>query len=523
MAKVLWALKAKNRLYNALARQFCRVACPPQGGAAAEPHTALETLLQTPTEVLAGMFSGAETIVVQDHLKGFRAREDLYVLLVEGFWGTDGSRSSDDSHLGPGESGTYIVKIGPEEKVRLELENWKLCRPLGMRHDPVFLPVQEGCVREGMMSIVYGDAHQLIGVRHLVTLEEAVLRSVRLGVPSVQSVAVVLVELLERLGHMMYGRSFVDDPAQHENYRFYLPHLDESLALWEQETRLTMVRRAASMAEVGPELFIDPVDYFARYLKEYVPWAHSPAENSPGRARPCPGAFCWSRSGAGPKASQNDKPGPAELIPRMLRGASHGDLHGRNVLVGIVRERALWPALFDYEDMDFCNLIAWDFAKLETELKTRAYVEIFAGAREPTAAEHDEPFEGCATEKYENQAFLTSVQQSELRLNEMTEMCYRLGRWPPVTRKANALDRLHSILLELRRMAQVHLGIDRGRPNEWLEEYYFVLACYGVSTSRFPNLTLRQWLAAYLSAGVAVARLAWPRLQYRKDRERLGL
>ena len=53
----------------------------------------------------------------------------------------------------------------------------------------------------------------------------------------------------------------------------------------------------------------------------------------------------------------------------MLRGCAHGDLHGRNILVGIVRDQAMWPTVFDYEDMGPCNLIGWDFVKLETELK----------------------------------------------------------------------------------------------------------------------------------------------------------
>ncbi len=515
MAKVFWTVRAKNRLCNALSRRFCQAVCRPSDQVAIEPESALVMLLQAPTDILARTFPKAETILVQDHLAGFRRSEDRYVLLVEVFTGE--------------ESSTYIVKIGPLEKIKPELNNWKLCRPLGMHHDPVFLPVSEGCLANGpvapgqppLMSLVYGDAHQLIGVRHIATLEEAVLRSVRFGVPTVQSVAVVLTELLERLGHMMYGRSFVEDPADRKDYKFYIPHLTGSLENWEKESRLTMVRRAASLAEQGAELFIDPVDYF-RYVGKIVGWAPSSEERGQ-QARPCPGAFCWAQDSVDTPVAAAPGLSPARLVPRMLRGASHGDLHGRNVLVGIVRERALWPALFDYEDMDFCNLVAWDFAKLETELKIRAYVEIFAGAREPTTAEHEDSPEDAATEKYENMAFLTAVQRSEVRLNEMTEVCYRLGRWPPITRKTAPLDRLHSILLELRRMAQVHLGIDRGRPNEWLEEYYFALACYGVSTSRFPNLTPRQWLAAYLSAGVAAARLSWPREQYRQDWKRLGL
>jgi hypothetical protein len=32
-------------------------------------------------------------------------------------------------------------------------------------------------------------------------------------------------------------------------------------------------------------------------------------------------------------------------------------------------------------------------------------------------------------------------------------------------------------------MASQHLGANHGRPNDWLEEYDFLLACYGAITS----------------------------------------
>ena len=54
-------------------------------------------------------------------------------------------------------------------------------------------------------------------------------------------------------------------------------------------------------------------------------------------------------------------------------------------------------------------------------------------------------------------------------------------------------------------------GGNLGRPNDWLEEYYFLLACYGVYTGRFENLQPRERVAALLSSGVAAARLSWPR------------
>ena len=55
----------------------------------------------------------------------------------------------------------------------------------------------------------------------------------------------------------------------------------------------------------------------------------------------------------------------------MLRGCAHGDLHGRNVLVAQIRGKVLWPTLYDYEDMGPCNLLGWDFVKLETDASGR--------------------------------------------------------------------------------------------------------------------------------------------------------
>ena len=60
-------------------------------------------------------------------------------------------------------------------------------------------------------------------------------------------------------------------------------------------------------------------------------------------------------------------------------------------------------------------------------------------------------------------------------------------------------------------MAAQHLGASHGRPNDWLEEYYFLLACYGAFTGRFENLQHRERMGALISAGVAASRLSWPR------------
>src|SRR5205823_1120643 len=146
------------------------------------------------------------------------------------------------------------------------------------------------------------------------------------------------------------------------------------------------------------------------------------------------------------------RPTTPDLIPRMLRGCAHGDLHGRNILVGIVRDQALWPVVFDYEDMGPCNLLGWDFVKLETEPKVRAYPAVFPGG----------------TSRW----FLQSVQQFEVELNEQTERSHLSRSWPEVGGPATPRKRLRAILLMIRRMAAQHLGVNHGRPNDWLEEYY---------------------------------------------------
>jgi hypothetical protein len=45
--------------------------------------------------------------------------------------------------------------------------------------------------------------------------------------------------------------------------------------------------------------------------------------------------------------------------------------------VGIQREEAEYPALFDYGEMSDRNVTVWDFVKLETELKVRLLLPLF--------------------------------------------------------------------------------------------------------------------------------------------------
>src|SRR5262249_10994453 len=143
-----------------------------------------------------------------------------------------------------------------------------------------------------------------------------------------------------------------------------------------------------------------------------------------------------------------------------------------------------------YEHMSDRNLVGWDFVKLETELKVRAYDRLFS--RNETE-------------------FVQKVHEFELHLAQQTEKHHQDGDWPAGGDPTTPRERLLAVLLQVRHLASLHLGHNRGRSKRWLEEYYFLLTCYGVVTGRFENLLRRELLGGLLSAGVAAARLSWPR------------
>src|SRR5262249_14449306 len=196
------------------------------------------------------------------------------------------------------------------------------------------------------------------------TLESAALQSVCFGVPTVPSVREVLVQLYERLGHLLYSVSQEEDPRR-GGFTLNVPRLEDGLKLWDEQPHLRALRTdldglvqrldRAGGGRPAPG-YLCPVDYL-RYVLGVV------SGGVPGRGRAADPHY--------------PAPTPGDVVPGMLRGYAHGDLHGRNVLVGVVRERVLWPTVFDYEHMGPGNLVGWDFVKLETELKVRAYDALF--------------------------------------------------------------------------------------------------------------------------------------------------
>jgi hypothetical protein len=431
-------------------------------------------------EVLGGCFPGC-TVIVQDEMFGYRHYPGQHVFLVEVCGSPDDSRA-----------GSYVVKIGTSSDLGREYWGWRSCWPAALRQDLVFLPVRAFPEDEPdrPRALVYGDAHQLIGVPQTCTLEQAMLNAVLHGRPTVASIREVLVQLYERAGHLFYQVGREDDPTR-PGYSLEVPGwsspgrtndaLNRALEEWEKTPRLTQVRLEVDNLiqrfdrPAGDGLPTRRYLGAAAYIRQVLELLEA-TKADPGQALD---------DGSGLPGVRR-----LDVVPGMLRGPAHGDLHGRNVLVGEVRDRVLWLAVFDYEHTSDGNLVGWDFVKLETELKARAYDQMFLR---------------------QDYRFVHQIHDFELRLAEQTERHHHRGGWEAEGGTDTPAGRLEAILLQVRHLAALHLGHNRGRANRWLEEYYFLLACYGVVTGNFENLTTREVLGSLLSSGVAASRLAWPR------------
>ena len=434
-ARVVWTHRAERRIQTHLIRA--------DGG-----HAGLTGLVADVSERLAGAFPRADAVVVLDLYLGFRVRPGEYILLID-------VRDREAP-------GTCIVKLADDARLAQEMDAWLACQPRGFRGNGVFMalhPHYRADYPHRFAALVYQDAGPHIGADEVVWLEAATLRAVRFDSPDTRTVIGAVRTLFTQLGHVLYQNSRVElpagghialNPARDGGHRRH--RLADALHAWTAPAAADVRRQVVAAFPAEGEGFIDPIDYF-RYLEDEL------AAGVP----------------------------PASVLPRVVRGPAHGDLHGRNVLVGIEQNAVGPPALYDYEHLSCDNLVGWDFVKLETELKIRALEAIY-------------PPGGLA-------AFAEWVGAFELRLARRTRACHdQHEEWPD---RADAtarpgepekLARLEAVVLGVRREAAIHLGL---RNREWLHEYYFLLGCYALYTGHFENQSDRQRAAALVSGGVA--------------------
>lgn len=556
--EVFWLLRAQRKQRASLAEELCR----------AGSDDCLGRRFGCINELLKRTFPKARAVVVRDRLSGYRSKPCLSILLVEAISPPDGNRPGTSAI---GDSEVHIVKVGLQDTIGKEVTAWNRCRPLGFTHDSIFVPLvkpeisdsdvplchqaplandapgpecaklatrardkdQGAAVQEpgtveypcSLRTLLYEDAFQAIGGGSVRALEDAVLACCRSGEPSLPSIRSVLALIYERLDDLFYAQSWtvIPQPAPAPDSAgpaapaeapapadagTATPAVGSALA----PSRTVKPESAAGTATpaVGASPAPSRSETLARELlcdeqlklcKALRAWREdSPEADSREDLLRC------RRETLGALAREVDtflEPcdylrsviGYSDFVPFMLRGCAHGDVHGRNVLITLVEGEVASPAIFDYENMSPCNLIGLDFVKLETELKVRAYQDLF---------DVQQPF------------FVDHIHKFEVELAERTESANNhIAPWhPPGSEPDTPRGRLMSVLLEVRRLAKLHLGTRRSREREWLEEYYFLLACYGLRATLFTTYQRRHMIGAYVSAGVAARRLSrpWQRL-----------
>jgi hypothetical protein len=362
----------------------------------------------------------------------------------------------------------------------------------------VLLPLNRGYPADrgldtAFASIRYGDARSWIGKstnRTHATLESVVLSAVRFDCPPATgdgSVVAVVRELFGALDMTLYTHgaavsltklvTVVQSDGTAGSRFDQLPNLErigEAMALWQQDENFREVRATV----------------------DRLPRTSDGSDTA--RTLPFLGFTLDLLGRMASRGAQESATPPLGRFPdpMITVGPSHGDLHGRNILVGVTEERVdrRWlgaPTVYDYGNMGDQNLVALDFVKLETELKVRAYDFLFA----------------CDPEN--STAFAQNVTRVEERLANDTQEYAKSQRLPDSTTDTPEA-RLRALVFEIRKQAFERM---RGgaRWRDWLDEYYLCLAAYSILPARFDDYQRRltHRLAVAAAGDVAAGRVAW--------------
>ena len=438
-------------------------------------------------QVLCEVFAG-QIVIVREQLAGYRRFHGVGIFLVEVQPDPSVSHEPGLFHS----PAVYIVKTAvPERRYALldEILAWDGAHPKHVPSDNIFMSLNPFPQRGSgdPVALVYGDAATALGARNVMSLEEAMYRSCRFGQPKPRSIVVQLRVLYDRLATHYFSRSQLAAAPEYlsENAG---PSLSAVLKRWREtvapgvydplagvrnatETsadadRHRLRREVLAMSADQHETYADPVDVLTGL---------------------------WE---------QRNEPG---MLPPVLRGFAHGDLHARNIEVAVDRDRVVSCALFDYEAMKPDNFVAWDFVKLEVEFAVRLLAHDATQRRKPYVGQCLTYWRYVAArvDAFDRDAAVGDVQDSKARRKALLNLDSRLAE--DVRRLPKSILRLADTAVAIRRIAKEHLqgGFD------WQRQYDLLLAWYGVRAGLYPNyLSDTNWIvAALVGAGVSARRL----------------
>jgi hypothetical protein len=433
---------------------------------------------------LQATFSGnaQSQITVCEVFEGYRIAEDAKIVLgVQVADGTD--------------FGSHIVKIGQSPKVQRDYDGWARCFREHRIASRMLMAVVGCPLPNDRYAAIYQDAYQLFGAETDTEspkpLDGAVERGVMDNNPDSLSLERAIVEVFSELYRCLYRDAREDSQRACAFYRAELEKENNGSA-WERwqgapeyadlrRDALWLTTASAKPASEQPLGYADPFDFLS-----------------------------WAFHG--------------HRLPATLVGRSHGDLHGRNIVVGVYRGEVFQPAIFDYGDMTDTNVIVWDFVKLESELKCRVLPNLFdaPGARDALASVVPplrKPIGGTTQLLVDEQESARRADRLEFAFQFETALAAQTreivgGSATALSRRGKrhaitghgATDRALFLLLRIRQEAAHWLGFNMARAAVWRDEFYFALAVYGLLSAKWPvDPTHLEW--ALMSAGVAVAQL----------------
>lgn len=424
----------------------------------------------------------------------FRKADSISVCdAFSGYSGNQGTKASLAVEVYVGESyNTHVVKLGPKEDVGNDYEGWHKCFSRHAFASRIFVPVKMCPLKADRAAIIYQNAYTLFGpdeeTARPETLETIVGWAIYDNKPDPISVERVIRQIYGDLFQWFYRNSLHNEARALSFYRKRLTNRKEGMRRdvleewrqdkWRMELRqdvLWLANRGGASNGDNAQVYEDPVAYVGWAIQE-------------------------------------------KRIPQTLIGRSHGDIHGRNVIVGIRRGEVEYPAAFDYGEMGDRNVLVWDFVKLETELKVRllhGLYEIENQTKDNTAGPTGQKDKRSI--RADHLKFALDFENDLARLTDrIHEVADPSVPEPPGGRAITEnehKDRAIGILMRIRQEAALCLGDyqpQRERRGLWRDEYYFALAVYGLATAKFDYHNSEKAFAL-VSAGVAVANMEMAR------------
>jgi len=263
---------------------------------------------------------GIAEIIVKQRFRGFTDEPEKKLIIAVETQSATGSSA-------------HVVKLGNTRDVSRDCAGWHVCAVRRGVASRMFIAPVSGPVSEHRQAVIYSDVYQYYydngRADQPKELESIVSQSILSNVPTYLSIERVLTQVFTEAYRCFYQNAREDDTLAHAEHALKRSlRIGESgpvFALWKEPEYLqlrrgaawlTCARRAADSLE-RPS-YVDPVDY--------IEWT-------------------WDRLLACQKPET--QAGSLCHLPKMLFGPAHGDLHGRNVIVGTVRGEAEWPAVFD--------------------------------------------------------------------------------------------------------------------------------------------------------------------------------